>query len=1086
MFWGPGDGAVSQRLHGRTARGFSQARRRRLLGLSLLVLLAGGCWRGAPEDGDLFTAVLAASRPGEARLVGSPWREPASRSEAFAAILRNADRAFGQALREKITAETLRQNAVVKLLAGEADSAIASLSEAAELEPTNAMVWSDLAAAHLQRSAAASDPYEVLLALAAANRAVRHDPALQEGRFNRALAFELLSLHAEAREEWELVSRKEPDPLWAREAREHAVALARKAAPRDWTRDLSAVQEAIEQGKPEKVRSIVEGSPQSFREHLEEKLIPTWAKAEAEHRVPDAVRALTDAQAIADALVALGGDPMAAETISQIARARLLDPARFQRLAAGFLAYSEGLDLISDSLARALLRFETAWAALARERSPFAYWAAYRIAYCQYQSAAYPEARARLLALTRDPAATPYKALQGRSLVLTGLIDGIEGYLTASLVSFEGAETAFRAVKEVSSAARVNALLANDFYILGQPKEAWHRLYSALIEPATFERPDIRFFVCLHASWLAQREGETEIALWFQDEVVRNARILGRPEAVVGALRQRASLLAALGRKAEAARDLARAREALEEVSDPSIRQIVEGDLLLVESELAGTAAPEQAIERLDKAIQIFRDTSYHYRLAEALYQRARANIALGRNDAAELDLAAAIAELEQQRETVGSAEDRISYFDRVKNIFDTMIAFQLEQRRRPDEALRFSEQAKARVLWDWMVTRPTGEPALPDLRSAASRSFNFSPLQRELPEGTAVIEYAVLPRKIVLWVFHRDGTLQSETVETGAEALDDLVRRLRRALLDHRSAEFEPLAEQAYDLLIRPAERHLAPGERLVLIPDGALHALPFSLLRDRQTGRHLIQDRALAVAPSIRVLVESRRRDRVLARSSGSVLVVTAPEFDREIDPTLLPLKAGDAEASIARIFPGSQVLRDRGATRDAFLRNAGRFEIVHFGGHSVVNVDFPLLSRMLFASHPADPSRGVLYSGDVLRQRFPRTRLVVLASCGTALGRISRTEGVENLARPFLAAGVPSVVAALWDVDDQITADFFVRFYRNLKHGVDVAEALRATQIESLKQGSGPAAHPRAWGAFEVIGGGAAERETRSALR
>jgi CHAT domain-containing protein len=979
-------------------------------------------------------------------------------------------------LEGKLTAETLQDDAVVNLLAGEFDQAIAELSKATELAPSNATVWSDLAAAHLQRSVSVSDPYEIVLALASANQAVRRNPYLLAGRFNRSVALERLSLRDQAAAEWRFVARLERDPLWAHEARTHAVALARQAVPRNWQRELSSAREAVDQGEPEKVRTVVAGSQQSFREYLEEKLLGEWAMAEREHRELDAAKALVIAQAIADALVAAGGDRMAADTITQIERTRASDAVGFRRLVAGFVAYSEGLTLAGNRLfPRALPRFEAAREVLARERNPFTHWAAYQIALCHYQNADYRQARAHLLRLTQDPASTPYKALQGRSLMLAGLIEGIEGRYAGPIVSLKAAEAAFRQVKEAPYAARASALLAAAFDILGQRKEAWRWLYPALIEPATFDKPESRISICSNASWLVQREGETEIALWFQEEAVRNARAMERPDAIVGALRQNAKLLTALGRKAEAAGNLAQARESLQEIYDPPLRRIVEGDLLLAESELAGMASPRQVIARLNEAIRIFQDTSYHYRLGHAFHQRALAEKTLGQNDAAERDLAAAIAELERQRETVASTEDRISYFDRVKEILNTMIVFQLEQRHRPDEAFRFSEQAKARVLWDWMVARPDSRPGLPALQPATPKAFDLEAVQRDLPEGTAVIEYAVLPRKTVLWVLHRRGEMRFETVAIGAEALGDLVHRLRRALLEGRSADLETLSEEAYDRLIKPAERHLAPGERLVLVPDGALHGLPFSVLRNRQTGSYLFQDHAFAVAPSARVYAAGRQRDKVLARRPGRVLVVAAPGFDRDVDASLLALSAGDTEASIARIFPGSQVLREGGATREAFLRAADDFEMLYFGGHSVVNVDFPLLSQMLFAKDPADPTRGVLYSGDVLRQRFPRTRLVVLASCGTALGKTSRTEGVENLARPFLAAGVPTVVASLWNVDDKVTADFFVRFYRHLNQRFDVAEALRATQIESLKYGSGLAARPRAWGAFEVIGGG-----------
>ena len=197
----------------------------------------------------------------------------------------------------------------------------------------------------------------------------------------------------------------------------------------------------------------------------------------------------------------------------------------------------------------------------------------------------------------------------------------------------------------------------------------------------------------------------------------------------------------------------------------------------------------------------------------------------------------------------------------------------------------------------------------------------------------------------------------------------------------------------------------------------------------------------------------------------------MIVDPDFDRKLYASLPRLRAGESEASFARMFPGSRVLRHAGATRAAFLGSAGDFEIVHLGGHSLVNTEFPLLSQMLFASAPEDPARGVLYSGDILTQRFSSTRLVVLASCSTALGRISRTEGVESLARPFLAAGVPAVIASLWDVDDEAAADFFSRFYRHLARNFDVARALRETQLDLIES-----AAPLSWGAFEVIGANA----------
>jgi CHAT domain-containing protein len=75
-----------------------------------------------------------------------------------------------------------------------------------------------------------------------------------------------------------------------------------------------------------------------------------------------------------------------------------------------------------------------------------------------------------------------------------------------------------------------------------------------------------------------------------------------------------------------------------------------------------------------------------------------------------------------------------------------------------------------------------------------------------------------------------------------------------------------------------------------------------------------------------------------------------------------------------------------------------------------------------------------------------------LVVLSACQTALGREIRGEGLVGLTRGFMYAGARSVVASLWQVDDESTAELMKRFYQAmLKDGGRPAEALRTAQLE-----------------------------------
>ncbi len=143
-----------------------------------------------------------------------------------------------------------------------------------------------------------------------------------------------------------------------------------------------------------------------------------------------------------------------------------------------------------------------------------------------------------------------------------------------------------------------------------------------------------------------------------------------------------------------------------------------------------------------------------------------------------------------------------------------------------------------------------------------------------------------------------------------------------------------------------------------------------------------------------------------------------------------------------------------------------------VVHFAGHGVSNDDAPALSRLLLAG-PGRSDRS-LFAHEIAAMRFAHTDLVVLAACRTSAGRIRRGEGVMSLARPFIAAGVPTVVASLWDVDDRATHALFVAFHRALRDGAPVAEALRAAQLAALSDHDAVVRNPANWASFAVIGG------------
>jgi CHAT domain-containing protein len=112
------------------------------------------------------------------------------------------------------------------------------------------------------------------------------------------------------------------------------------------------------------------------------------------------------------------------------------------------------------------------------------------------------------------------------------------------------------------------------------------------------------------------------------------------------------------------------------------------------------------------------------------------------------------------------------------------------------------------------------------------------------------------------------------------------------------------------------------------------------------------------------------------------------------------------------------------------------------------------------------------GLLQVREVSELRLDGT-MVVLSSCQSATGTVTRGEGVMGLARAFFEAGAHTVIGSLWPVRDDHARDFFGRFYAHLGRGVPAGEALRSAQSEARADGL-PA---DAWAGMVLIGDGLA---------
>ena len=107
------------------------------------------------------------------------------------------------------------------------------------------------------------------------------------------------------------------------------------------------------------------------------------------------------------------------------------------------------------------------------------------------------------------------------------------------------------------------------------------------------------------------------------------------------------------------------------------------------------------------------------------------------------------------------------------------------------------------------------------------------------------------------------------------------------------------------------------------------------------------------------------------------------------------------------------------------------------------------------------------GILTSKEIFNLNLQNVNLVVLSACKSGLGEVSR-DGVYGLQRAFKKAGVKSIVMSLWAIDDSVTQDFMIHFYKGLASGLSKAKAL--LQAKMLIREKYP--HSNDWAAFVLL--------------
>lgn len=458
-----------------------------------------------------------------------------------------------------------------------------------------------------------------------------------------------------------------------------------------------------------------------------------------------------------------------------------------------------------------------------------------------------------------------------------------------------------------------------------------------------------------------------------------------------------------------------------------------------------------------------------------------------GKYEQAENEFRRSLSTIETVRSSVQSEDLRLSFLSSGIDFYDGYIEFLMSQHR-ADDALQVAELSRARTLAEGLGT--------------ASKTISF-PLRGFRPRQIAKRSKAVLlfywlgEKKSYLWVI--TPTRVNCRKLPAATQIDPLVESYNHAVLSGQDVLQMGNADGAklYELLIEPAEKLIAEGSRVILLPDGSLYGLNFETLLVSAPKPHFwIEDVTLSTASSLTLLSHGAVSGAPgisadLSRSPQDISVTLRTSSQQTPDATdyggnlLLVgnamqavqeypvLRQAEAEMErVQRYFPESrrEVLAGTKATPAAFLATKPeKFAYIHFVTHGTASRAHPLDSAVVLSSG-GDSYK--LYARDIVKHPLS-AYLVTVSACNGSGTRAYSGEGLVGLSWAFLRAGAHNVIAALWEVSDASTPQLMDRLYGELSRRQDPASALRAAKLSLLRADS-VFKKPFYWAPFQLYAG------------
>ena len=498
--------------------------------------------------------------------------------------------------------------------------------------------------------------------------------------------------------------------------------------------------------------------------------------------------------------------------------------------------------------------------------------------------------------------------------------------------------------------------------------------------------------------------------------------------------------------------DLTRARSTLDGLavpSDPSQQaqlQRTRGRLLLAENK------PAEALVLYQQLASAPVNGDEGFYRAWALDGISKSESALGNEAQAAQALDQAIDVFDKARAKFRSDEFKMGLFSDLQVVFERAIGMHTRLGE-PAKAFDISERSRARALRDAVAGRA-------ESGNGEATALDAATLQAMLRPDEVVVAYHALPDRLMAWVLSNDGVREVPLpVAIKRADLARLVDAYRDALIK-LNPNASQVGEKIGALLLAPLE--IPAGKRMIIVPHGPLHYLPFQALR--LDGQYLIERNPMSIAPSISIAAKLAERTPTV---SAQLVAFGNPTINPDVAD---PLPGAEREVqALSRQFPGATLFFKEQANKSNFEANAPKAPLLHIAAHAMADTLDPLHSKVLLADENGQPN--YLEAKDVLGMDLRGTALIALSACESGLGRVEDGDEVLGFTRSFLSAGTSTLLASLWPVSDAATETLMTTLYDDLAKGESVQDAMRDAQRAVLANPE--TAHPFFWAPFNLIG-------------